>query len=253
MFLQVIIKNMGWNLVGPVVRCLLWKEREDDDKRKVYFLILDLLVKDYPCGVYSTKSDSVMVVQKSIRQGIAQPLHWEVGLDIAKCCKALIEFTKPFVEEVIDNKENSLENEKLKDELLKFFKMEGPRKEEIMYIKRLLTEIQGADSSTGQYSDSGWMGKEWGLGGNAYIGLNEGITGLEKSEKQIARKKRTWNYLEFEEEEDKQLADSMASLAYLIFVQGICIDQLPMVLSPLYLLQLNMGHIEVFLQRGKRV
>lgn len=44
------------------------------------------------------------------------------------------------------------------------------------------------------------------------------------------RKKRTWNYLEFEEEEDKQLADSMASLAYLVFVQGITIDQLPMVL-----------------------
>ncbi|PNJ55380.1 GLMN isoform 4, partial [Pongo abelii] len=63
------------------------------------------------------------------------------------------------------------------------------------------------------------------------------------------RKKRTWNYLEFEEEEDKQLADSMASLAYLVFVQGICIDQLPMVLSPLYLLQFNMGHIEVFLKR----
>ncbi|KAI2517908.1 glomulin, FKBP associated protein, partial [Homo sapiens] len=63
------------------------------------------------------------------------------------------------------------------------------------------------------------------------------------------RKKRTWNYLEFEEEENKQLADSMASLAYLVFVQGIHIDQLPMVLSPLYLLQFNMGHIEVFLQR----
>lgn len=38
---------------------------------------------------------------------------------LCQCCKALIEFTKPFVEEVIDDKENSLENEKLKDELLK--------------------------------------------------------------------------------------------------------------------------------------
>lgn len=44
------------------------------------------------------------------------------------------------------------------------------------------------------------------------------------------RKKKTWDYLEFEEEEDKQLSDSMASLAYLVFVQGISIDQLPMVL-----------------------
>lgn len=44
------------------------------------------------------------------------------------------------------------------------------------------------------------------------------------------RKKRTWDYLELEEEEDKQLADALASLAYLVFVQGISIDQLPMVL-----------------------
>lgn len=44
MLLQVIIKNMGWNLVGPVVRCLLWNDKEDD-KRKYYFLMLDLLVK----------------------------------------------------------------------------------------------------------------------------------------------------------------------------------------------------------------
>lgn len=43
MFLQVIIKNMGWNLVGPVVRCLLWNK--EDEKRKYYFLMLDLLVK----------------------------------------------------------------------------------------------------------------------------------------------------------------------------------------------------------------
>lgn len=38
---------------------------------------------------------------------------------LCQCCKALIEFTKPFVEEVIGDKKNSLENEKLKDELLK--------------------------------------------------------------------------------------------------------------------------------------
>lgn len=43
------------------------------------------------------------------------------------------------------------------------------------------------------------------------------------------KKKKTWNYLEFEEEEDRQLGDSMASLAYLVFVQNISIDQFPMV------------------------
>lgn len=41
---KVIFKTMGWNLVGPVVRCLLWNDKEDD-KRKDYYQMLDLLVK----------------------------------------------------------------------------------------------------------------------------------------------------------------------------------------------------------------
>lgn len=41
----------------------------------------------------------------------------EYGL--CQCCEALVEFTKPFVEEVTGDEEPSVENEKLKDELLK--------------------------------------------------------------------------------------------------------------------------------------
>ena len=42
-FLQTVIKSMGWNLVGPVVRCLL--RGREEDKREECFLIFDLLVK----------------------------------------------------------------------------------------------------------------------------------------------------------------------------------------------------------------
>ncbi|XP_074237533.1 glomulin isoform X1 [Saimiri boliviensis] len=273
---KVIIKNMGWNLVGPVVRCLLWKEREDDDKRKVYFLILDLLVKlcspkelllglleliEEPSGKQISRSILLLLqpLQTVIRKlhnkaysiGLALSTLWnqlsllpvpyskeQIQMDdygLCQCCKALIEFTKPFVKEVIDNKENSLENEKLKDELLKFcFKsLKCP----------LLTAQFLEQSEEGGNDPFRYFASE-------IIGFLSAIEHpFPKMIFNHGRKKRTWNYLEFEEEEDKQLADSMASLAYLIFVQGICIDQLPMVLSPLYLLQLNMGHIEVFLQR----
>ncbi|XP_064227207.1 glomulin [Aotus nancymaae] len=275
---KVIIKNMGWNLVGPVVRCLLWKEREDDDKRKVYFLILDLLVKlcnpkelllglleliEEPSG--KQISQSILLLLQPL-QTVIQKLHnkaYSIGLALStlwnqlsllpvpyskeqiqmddyglcRCCKALIEFTKPFVEEVIDNKENSLENEKLKDELLKFcFKsLKCP----------LLTAQFLEQSEEGGNDPFRYFASE-------IIGFLSAIEHpFPKMIFNHGRRKRTWNYLEFEEEEDKQLADSMASLAYLVFVQGICIDQLPMVLSPLYLLQLNMGHIEVFLQRAE--
>ncbi|XP_008958750.4 glomulin isoform X5 [Pan paniscus] len=271
---KVIIKNMGWNLVGPVVRCLLCKDKEDS-KRKVYFLIFDLLVKlcnpkelllglleliEEPSG--KQISQSILLLLQPL-QTVIQKLHnkaYSIGLALStlwnqlsllpvpyskeqiqmddyglcQCCKALIEFTKPFVEELIDNKENSLENEKLKDELLKFcFKsLKCP-----LLTAQFLEQSEEGGNDPFRYFASEIIGFLSAIGHPfPKMIFNHG------------RKKRTWNYLEFEEE-DKQLADSMASLAYLVFVQGIHIDQLPMVLSPLYLLQFNMGHIEVFLQR----
>lgn len=157
---KVINKHMGWNLVGPVVQCLLWNNKEDD-KRK-YFLMLDLLIKlcnpkelllglqeliEEPSG---KQISQIILLLLQPLQTVIQKLHsnkaYSVGLALStvwsqlsllpvpyseekiqtdnyglcQSCKALIEVTKPFVEEVIGDKENSLENEKLKDELLKF-------------------------------------------------------------------------------------------------------------------------------------
>uniref|UniRef100_A0A8C8ZSJ0 Glomulin, FKBP associated protein n=1 Tax=Prolemur simus TaxID=1328070 RepID=A0A8C8ZSJ0_PROSS len=274
---KVIIKNMGWNLVGPVVRCLLRNDKEGDE-RKVYFLMLDLLVqlcnpKELLLGLLELIEEpsgkqisQIILLLLQPLQTVIQKLHnkaYSVGLALStlwsqlsllpvpyskeqiqtddyglcQCCKALIEFTKPFVEEVIDDKENSLEdeNEKLKDELLKFcFKsLKCP-----LMMAQFLEQFEEAGNDPLRYFASEIIGFLSAIGYPfSKMIFNHG------------RKKRTWDYLEFEEEEDKQLADSMASLAYLVFVQGISVDQLPMVLSPLYLLQFNMGHIEVFLQR----
>ncbi|KAK1339796.1 hypothetical protein QTO34_018353 [Cnephaeus nilssonii] len=154
---------------------------------------------------------------------------------LCQCCKALIEFTKPFVKEVTDDKENSLENQRLKDELLKFcFKS----------LKCPLLTAQFLEQSEEAENDPLRSFASEIIGFLSAIGYP-----FPKMIFNHGKKKRTWDYLEFEEEEDKQFADSLASLAYLVFVQGISIDQLPMVLSPSYLLQFNMGHIEVFLQR----
>ncbi|XP_036853853.1 glomulin isoform X2 [Manis javanica] len=253
---KVIIKNMGWNLVGPVVRCLLWNGKEDE-KRK-YFLMLDLLVKlcnpkelllglleliEEPSG---KQISQIILLLLQPLQTVIQKLHnnkaYSVGLALStlwsqlsllpvpyskeqiqtddyglcQCCKALIEFTKPFVEEVIDNKENSLENEKLKDELLKFcFKS----------LKCPLLTAQFLEQSGESGNDPLRCFASEIIGFLSAIGHP-----FPKMIFNHERKKRIWDYLEFEEEEDKQLAGSMASLAYLVFVQGISIDQLPMVL-----------------------
>ncbi|XP_023613417.1 glomulin isoform X3 [Myotis lucifugus] len=272
---KVIIKNMGWNLIGPVVRCLLWNNKEDD-KRK-YFLMLDLLVKlcnpkelllglleliEEPSG---KQISQIILLLLQPLQTVIQKLHsnksYSVGLALStiwsqlsllpvpyskeqiqtddyglcQCCKALIEFTKPFVKEATDDKENSLENQRLKDELLKFcFKS----------LKCPLLTAQFLEQSEEAENDPLRSFASEIIGFLSAIGYP-----FPKMIFNHGKKKKTWDYLEFEEEEDKQLADSLASLAYLVFVQGISIDQLPMVLSPSYLLQFNMGHIEVFLQR----
>ncbi|XP_063110288.1 glomulin isoform X2 [Cavia porcellus] len=273
---KVIIKTMGWNLIGPVVRCLLRNDKENDE-RKSYFLMLDLLVKlcnpkelllglleliEEPSGKQISQIILLLlqplqtVIQKlpnnkAYSVGLALSTLWnqlsllpvpyskeQIQTDdygLCQCCKALIEFTKPFVEEFIVNKENKEdENKKLKDELLKFcFKS----------LKCPLLAAQFLEQSEAGNDPLRCFASE-------IIGFLSAIGHpFPKIIFNHGRKKRIWNYLEFEEEEDKQLADSMASLAYLVFVQGIRIDQLPMVLSPSYILQFNMGHTEVFLQR----
>ncbi|XP_027626269.1 glomulin [Tupaia chinensis] len=275
---KVIIESMGWNLVGPVVRYLLQNDKEDD-KRKDYLLMLDFLVKlckpkelllglleliEEPSGKQISQVILLLlqplqtVIQKlpnnkAYSVGLALSTLWsqlsllpvpyskeQIQTDdygLCQCCKALIEFTQPFVEEVIDDKEKSLkkDNEKLKDELLKFC---------LKSLKCPLLTAQFLEQSEEAGNDPLRCFASEIIGFLSAIGYP-----IPKMIFNHGRKKRIWDYLEFEEEEDKQLADSMASLAYLVFVQGISMDQLPMVLSPLYLLQLNMGHIEVFLQR----
>ncbi|XP_040589406.1 glomulin isoform X3 [Mesocricetus auratus] len=274
---KTIIKSMGWNLVGPVVRCLL--RNGEEDKRGDCLLMFDLLLKlcnpkelllglleliEEPSGKQISQIILLLlqplqtVIQKlpsnkAYSVGLALSTLWSqlsllpvpyseeyTQIDdygLCQCCKALIEFTRPFVEEVVDNKENK-ENEKLKDELLKFcFKSLKCPLLTAQFLEQ--SEDGGNDPFRGFACEI--------IGFLSQIGhpvpkiiLNHG------------RKKRTWDYLELEEEEDRQLADAMASLTYLVFVQGIGIDQLPVVLSPSYLLQLNMEHIELFLQRTEQ-
>ncbi|XP_065764828.1 glomulin isoform X2 [Muntiacus reevesi] len=273
---KVIVKNMGWNLVGPVVRSLLRNEQEDD-KRKCHFLLLDLLVKlcnpkelllglleliEEPSGKQISQIILLLlqplqtVIQKlrnnkAYSVGLALSTLWrqlsllpvpyskeQIQADdygLCQCCKALIEFTKPFVEDVIDNKENSRENEKLKDEILKFC---------LKSLKWPLLTAQFLEQSEEAGDDPLKCFASEIIGFLSAIGYP-----FPKMIFNHGRKKKIWNYLEFEEEEDKQLSESMASLAYLVFVQGISLDQLPMVLSPSYLLQFNMGHIDILLQR----
>ncbi|KAG8511049.1 Glomulin, partial [Galemys pyrenaicus] len=180
---KVIIKNMGWNLVGPVVRCLLWNK--EDNKRKRYSLMLDLLVK--------------LCNPKELLLGLLELIEEPSGKQISQIILLLLQPLQTVTHFLCLSCFKSLKCPLLTAQFLDQSEETGTDP-----LRCFASEIIGFLSAIGYP--------------------------LPKMIFNHGKKKKTWNYLEFEEEEDKQLADSMASLAYLVFVQGISIDQLPMVL-----------------------
>uniref|UniRef100_A0A672TY82 Glomulin, FKBP associated protein n=1 Tax=Strigops habroptila TaxID=2489341 RepID=A0A672TY82_STRHB len=160
---KVIIKNMGWNLISPLVRCI-FMYKKDDDKREHCLKILEQLAqlcnpKELFLGlleqIEQTSGERVCQTVMLLLQPLQTVLlklqnkkAYSVGLSLAmimnqltplpvpytkqqiqedklglcQCCNAVVDFTKPFVNEVVKNMEKSTEynDTELKEELLKF-------------------------------------------------------------------------------------------------------------------------------------
>ncbi|XP_025913478.1 glomulin isoform X3 [Apteryx rowi] len=160
----------------------------------------------------------------------------EDKLGLCQCCNAVVDFAKPFVNEVVKNMEKSSEcnDMELKEELLKFcmkslkYPLLTAQLEQLESIeehpfRRFATEI----------IDILWDMREL----IPLVFLHH------------KGRSPSWENEEFVDIEQKNSADSLACLSYLMFVQYFGIDCFPMVFSPSYLLQCNMTHIEVLLKR----
>ncbi|XP_013816825.2 glomulin isoform X3 [Apteryx mantelli] len=160
----------------------------------------------------------------------------EDKLGLCQCCNAVVDFAKPFVNEVVKNMEKSSEcnDMELKEELLKFcmkslkYPLLTAQLEQLESIeehpfRRFATEI----------IDILWDMREL----IPLVFLHH------------KGRSPSWENEEFVDVEQKNSADSLACLSYLMFVQYFGIDCFPMVFSPSYLLQCNMTHIEVLLKR----
>ncbi|KFV85221.1 Glomulin, partial [Struthio camelus australis] len=274
---KVIIKNMGWNLICPLVRCILVYKQEDD-KREHCLKILDQLVqlcnpKELFLGlleqIEQTSGEQVCQTVMLLLQPLQTVLFklqnkkaYSVGLSLAvimnqlaplpvpytkqqiqedklglcQCCNAVVDFVKPFVNEVVKNMEKSSEcnDMELKEELLKFcmkslkYPLLTARLEQLESVeehpfRRFATEI----------IDILWNMREL----IPLVFLHHKGRNL------------SWENEEFADVERKDSADSLACLSYLMFVQYFGMDYFPVVVSPSYLLQCNMTHIEVLLKR----
>ncbi|KFQ28667.1 Glomulin, partial [Merops nubicus] len=273
----IIIKNMGWNLISPLVRCIFMYKQEDD-KREHCLKILDQLAqlcnpKELFLGlleqIEQTSGEHVCQTVMLLLQPLQTVLlklqnkkGYSVGLSLAmimnqltplpvpytkqqlqedklglcQCCNAVVDFAKPFVNEVVKNMEKSLEcnDMELKEELLRFCM----KSLKYPLLTAQLEQLEGIEEHPFRHFAAEIIDILW--------DIRELIPLMFLHRK---GKSPHWENQEFAEMERKDSADSLACLSYLVFVQHFGIDCFPMVFSPSYLLQCNMTHIEVLLKR----
>uniref|UniRef100_A0A8C6YW07 Glomulin, FKBP associated protein n=1 Tax=Nothoprocta perdicaria TaxID=30464 RepID=A0A8C6YW07_NOTPE len=274
---KVIIKNMGWNLICPLVRCILMYKQEDDN-REHCLKILDLLVqlcnaKELFLGlleqIEQTSGEQVCKTVMLLLQPLQTVLFklqnkkaYSVGLSLAvimnqltplpvpytkqqvqedklglcQCCNAVVDFAKPFVSEVVKNMEKSSDcnDTELKEELLKFCM----KSLKYPLLTAQLDQLESSDEHPFRHFATeiivSALCSEF-----PTIGSRENLHGPVRCQ--------SWENKEFADIEQKNSAESLACLSYLMFVHYFGIDYFPMVFSPSYLLQCNMAHIEVLL------
>uniref|UniRef100_A0A669R8Q5 Glomulin, FKBP associated protein n=1 Tax=Phasianus colchicus TaxID=9054 RepID=A0A669R8Q5_PHACC len=266
---KVIIKNMGWNLISPLVRCILAYKKEDE-KREHCLKILDQLVqlcnpKELFLGlleqIEQTSGEQVCQTIMLLLQPLQTVLlklqnkkAYSVGLSLAiimnqltplpvpytkqqiqedklglcQCCNAVVDFAKPFVNEVVKNMENSSEfnDTELKEELLKFCM----KSLKYPLLTAQLDQLEGIEEHPFRH-----------LAAEIIVSALMPLVFLHHKSR-----RSYWENQEFEDIEQKNSADSLACLSYLVFVQHFGINCFPMVFSSSYLLQCNMTHIEVW-------
>ncbi|XP_039583096.1 glomulin isoform X1 [Passer montanus] len=274
---KVIIKNMGWNLISPLVRCIFMYKQEDD-KREHCLRILDQLAqlcnpKELFLGlleqIEQTSGEQVCQTVMLLLQPLQTVLlklqnkkAYSVGLSLAmimnqltplpvpytkqqiqedklglcQCCNAVVDFAKPFVNEVVKNMEKSSEynDMELKEELIKFCM------QSLKYplLTAQLEQLEGIEEHPFRRFATEIIDILWNTG--------ELIPLVFVHHK---GKSPHWENQEFADIERKNSADSLACLSYLMFVQHFGVESFPVVFSPSYLLLCNMTHIEVLLKR----
>ncbi|XP_051555306.1 glomulin-like [Myxocyprinus asiaticus] len=269
-----IVRCMGWNLLGPLVQILLKKEDknlphchailsyllevcspkellvglleqlEDTDSgsiaETVTLLLLPLQTVLLRMGM--KKASSVGMALSTLLSQVARlpvPVTKEQEEDdvfgLCRCCTALLEFVKPFVEEIKeiikDNNRISKDNE-LRVELLKFC---------MKSLSEPLLEVHLKDPDTLEKSPLREFATEILI---ILSIIGESLPDL--LSRNILKKKEVPGFLE---EEVRYPKESLACMSHLLFVDHIAMDIFPAVFSPVFVLQCNMEYIELLLSR----
>ncbi|XP_061592978.1 glomulin-like [Cololabis saira] len=264
---QGIVKSMGWVLLAPLLKEVVKDGASRDHCRaavthltktcspnKLLHSLLDI-IEDIDPG---TISETILILLPHLQLVLLRLGHRRaasVGLALSalqkqlcrlpvpyteeqeeadehglgRCCSALAGFTKPFVEEMRKNSDNTLtsaEDDEMRTELLKFC------------MKSLREPLLEAELNQDRKSAL------WLFAAEIMVilpAIKESLSGL-----------LFFNTLRKSAMPDGDLSkEARACLAYLLFVQLITMDSFPAVFSPVFTLQCNMEHINQLLSSKK--
>uniref|UniRef100_A0A9J8C435 Glomulin, FKBP associated protein a n=1 Tax=Cyprinus carpio carpio TaxID=630221 RepID=A0A9J8C435_CYPCA len=265
-----IVRCMGWNLLGPLVQILLKKEDKNlphchailshlleicSPKELLVGLLeqveeadtgsiaetVTLLLKPLQTVLLRLgmkKASSVGMALSTLLSQVARlpvPVTKEQEEDdvfgLCHCCTALLQFVKPFVEEVKegvkDNNRISKDNE-LRVELLKLYASAN-----VFQYYCLDVHDHNLSALCLQIILSS---------------IGESLPDL--LSRNVLKRREVPGFLE---EEVRYPKESLACLSHLLFVDHIAVDIFPAVLSPIFVLQCNMEYIELLLSSLIRV
>ncbi|XP_078502449.1 glomulin [Lissotriton helveticus] len=275
---KVIFKSMGWNLVSPLVKCFQSRQ-QDNEKRKECMKIINQMVqicnpKELLLGLLEQIEDATGEDISKIILLLIQPLQtvllklgdkkaYSVGLSLSTlvnqlsslpvpytkdqmkedkhglclCSNVLVKFAKPFVDEVLNQAKVSTGcgSEELKTELRKFcFRC--------LRYPLLNAQLDQQPENTDEHPFRIFATDILGI----LLSVGEPLSTVFLQHERI-------NHMtddgDISKEDEKYAAESLACLAYILFVQHIGMDHFPTVLGPSFLLQCNLAHIEILLKR----
>ncbi|KAL2078503.1 hypothetical protein ACEWY4_026188 [Coilia grayii] len=263
-----IVRCMGWNLVGTLVQAVLKNDNRNLSHNHAILthllqicspkeLLVSLLEQVEAAGP-DVITETLMFLLKPLQKVLLKfgskkaaflgmalstlmnqvarlPLTGEEeGTEgLCQCCSEMLWFVKPFVEEVkVNNCSGVGRDEELKLEILKFC---------MKSLREPLLAVQLTDRDQQEVSTLCEFASEILA---ILSGIGESLPDLLCH--MYLKKHAAPGFLE---EEVRYPTESLANLAYLLFVHHIAIETFPAVLSPVFILQCNMEYIEFLLSR----
>ncbi|XP_028284366.1 glomulin, FKBP associated protein a [Parambassis ranga] len=278
---QNIVRCLGWNLLPPLIQVLMKKEDKSISQclaifnhllktcmpKELLIGLLEQLEQDDPDAIAeslhlllnplqkvllslgSRKASSLGMTLSLVLDQVAKlpiPHSKEQEEDdvfsLCRCCTNLIDFIRPFVQEVRENFQSSKstdsmagrqdKEDELQTELLKFC---------MKTLSHPLLEVQLKDPDTLPQSPLRTFATEI---LNTLSAIRESLPALVYQP--LLRRKPVPGFLE---EEVRYPKESLGCLAHLVFVHHLAADTFPTVFSPVFSLRCNMEHICLLLSR----